>query len=47
LIGIPEHFFIALTVNILVKHSRSGLPPKVLYKLLYLHYITRQMMLFG
>src|SRR6218665_2371162 len=31
---------IYMTVNILVKHPRSGLPPTVLYNLLYLHYIT-------
>src|SRR6218665_386634 len=29
-----------MTVNILVKHPRSGLPQTVLYKSLYLHYIT-------
>jgi len=33
---------IALTVNNLVKHPRSGLPPTVLYNLSYLHYITLQ-----
>src|SRR6218665_3970437 len=31
---------IARTVNVLVKHPRSGLPPTVLYNLSYLHYIT-------
>jgi len=31
---------IYMTVNILVKHPRSGLPPTVLYNLLYLHYMT-------
>src|SRR6218665_117406 len=31
---------VVLTVNILVKHPRSGLPPFVLNKLSYLHYIT-------
>jgi len=29
-----------MAVNILVKHSRSGLPPTVLYKASYLHYLT-------
>ena len=29
-----------MTVNILVKHPRRALPPTVLYKSSYLHYIT-------
>src|SRR6218665_142684 len=33
---------IALTVDVLVKHPRSGLPPTGLYNLSYLHYIISE-----